>query len=294
MKINDLLDRNLDPESMTEEALEASYLPRVKPQQTIVEAYHLMKAHNKDFLPVYDGQKFIGNITLTKITDRLVKIVGENKQNYQRAIHDLRNPLFNLQGLVNLLIETTEGQENLDLLHLCNLSCKHGRDILEDLVYVEIDESKPLSPVQTELNYFYGQCIKEQIGLALLKNVKILTELSTEPVIRSIDRSHLKRAVQNVISNAVKFSYPQSVVKISSKIEDEKLILKIVDAGVGIPEHLQPEVFNKFTKAQRPGTGGEVSTGLGLCFSRQCIEQHNGTIYFKSIEGKGTKFYIAI
>ncbi|WP_429384924.1 ATP-binding protein [Mucilaginibacter sp. UYCu711] len=57
---------------------------------------------------------------------------------------------------------------------------------------------------------------------------------------------------------------------------------------------MQPEVFNKFSKAQRPGTGGEASTGLSLCFSRQCIEQHNGTIYFKSIEGTGTKFYIAI
>jgi signal transduction histidine kinase len=253
-----------------------------------------MKAHNKDFLPVYDDQKFIGTITLFKIMDRLVKSITENKQNYQRAVHDLRNPLFNLQGLVNILIETTEVQENLDLLHLCNLSCKHGRDILEDLLYVEIDESKPLSPVQTEMNYFYGQCVKEQIGLALLKNIKIVTELSTEPVIRHIDRSHLKRAVQNVISNAVKFSYPQGIVKISSKIEEEKLILKIVDAGVGIPENLHPEVFNKFTKAQRPGTGGEASTGLGLCFSRQCIEHHNGTIYFKSIEGKGTKFYIAI
>jgi signal transduction histidine kinase len=294
MKINDLLERNLNPATLTQEAPEITHLPHVKPQQTIIEAYHLMKAHNTDSLRVYDGQKFIGIVTLSKIMDRLVKIVGENKQNYQRAIHDLRNPLFNLQGLVNLLIETTETQENLDLLHLCNLSCKHGRDILEDLLYVEIDENKPLSLVQTELNYFYGQCVKEQIGLALLKNIKIVTELSTEPVIRSIDRSHLKRAVQNVISNAVKFSYPQSVVKISSKIEDEKLILKIVDAGVGIPEHLQPEVFNKFTKAQRPGTGGEASTGLGLCFSRQCIEQHNGAIYFKSTEGKGTKFYIAM
>jgi signal transduction histidine kinase len=291
MKINDLLERNLDPEILINET---SYQPHIKPQQTIIEAYHLMKAHNKDWLPVYDDQKFIGTITLSKITDRLVKIVGENKQNYQRAIHDLRNPLFNLQGLVNLLIENTEAKENLDLLHLCNLSCKHGRDILEDLLYVEIDESKPQSLVQTELNYFYGQCIKEQIGLALLKNIKIVTELSTDPVIRSIDRSHFKRAVQNVISNAVKFSYPDDVVKISSKVEDEKLILKIVDAGIGIPENLQPEVFNKFTKAQRAGTAGEASTGLGLCFSKQCIDQHNGTIYFKSIEGKGTKFYIAM
>jgi signal transduction histidine kinase len=294
MKIIDLLNRNPNAAPLTQEMPGNSHLPNVRPQQTIIEAYHLMKAHNQEFLPVYDDQKFVGTVTLSKITDRLVTIVGENKQNYQRAIHDLRNPLFNLQGLVNLLIETTEVQENLDLLNLCNLSCKHAMDILEDLLYVEIDESKPLNLIQTEMNYFYGECVKEQIGLAFLKNIKIVTEFSTESVIRNVDRSQLKRAVQNVISNAIKFSFPQGVIKISSKIEDEKLIFKIVDAGIGIPEHLQSEVFNKFTKAQRPGTGGEASTGLGLCFSRQCFGQHNGTIYFKSEEGKGTKFYIVM
>jgi signal transduction histidine kinase len=294
MKINDLLDRNLNPAGRTHEPHETAHQPFLKPQQTIIEAYHLMVTHKLDFLPVYEDNKFVGTVTLSKITERLVKIVGENKQNYQRAIHDLRNPLFNLQGLVNLLIETGDVQENIELLHLCNISCKHAMDILEDLLYVEIDESKQLNLIQTEMNYFYGQCVKEQIGLALLKNIKITTNLSTEPVIRSIDRSHLKRAVQNVISNAVKFSYPEGIIKITNKTEGNNLILKIVDAGIGIPEHLQPEVFNKFSKAQRPGTGGEASTGLGLCFSRQCIEQHNGTIYFKSTDGKGTKFYIAI
>jgi signal transduction histidine kinase len=294
MKITDLFNRNPNTAPLTQEVPRKPHLLYARPQQTIIEVYHLMKSNNQEFLPVYDDQKFVGTVTLSKITDRLVKIVSENKQNYQRAIHDLRNPLFNLRGLVDLMIETTEIQENIDLLNLCNLSCKHAMDILEDLLYVEIDESKPLNLIQTEMNYFYGECFKEQIGLAFLKNIKIVTELSTKPVIRNIDRSQLKRAVQNVISNAIKFSYPQGVIKISSKIEDEKLILKIVDAGIGIPKHLQPEIFKKFTKAQRSGTEGEASTGLGLCFSRQCIEQHDGTIYFKSEEGKGTKFYIVI
>ncbi|QTE41599.1 ATP-binding protein [Mucilaginibacter rubeus] len=268
--------------------------PKVNPDQSIFEVFNQMKEAKTDFLPVFENDKFIGVISLMSVTGELVKTIAETKLNYQRAVHDLRNPLFNIQGLIMLLNETPDVQEKMDFLSLCSLSCKHATDILEDLLLVEAYESKPLSLVQTEMNYFYNQCINEQKGLSLLKNIQIITDLSTEPIIRNIDRSHFKRAVQNVIGNAVKFSYPDSIIKISSKFVENQLVLKIVDAGIGIPEHLQPEVFNKFSKAQRPGTQGEASTGLGLCFSKQCIEQHNGSIFFKSTEGKGTKFYISL
>jgi signal transduction histidine kinase len=96
------------------------------------------------------------------------------------------------------------------------------------------------------------------------------------------------------MSNAIKFSAPGTVVKASSKITDDRITLKIVDSGIGIPEDLQAHIFNKFGKAQRAGTNGEASTGLGLCFTKQCIERHDGHIEFKSEVGKGTKFYITI
>jgi signal transduction histidine kinase len=288
MSIKELITRTQQPEPAQ------SQKTHVTPEHTVIDVFNIMKDTGTDFLPVYEDGFFIGVISLISLTERLANTINENKLSYQRVVHDLRNPLFNIQGLIMLLHDSPDAHENMDILSLCSLSCKHAIDILEDLLLVEVYESKPLSLVQTEMNYFYNQCIQEQKGLSLLKNINIITDLSAEPVIRSIDRSHFKRAVQNVISNAVKFSYPESTIKISSKIENEKLILKIGDAGVGIPLHLQPEIFNKFTKAQRLGTGGEASTGLGLCFSKQCIEQHQGTIYFKSIEGQGSKFYIAI
>ena len=288
MSIKELITRTKKPEQAQ------SQKPHVTADQSIFAVFEIMRKTKTASLPVYEDGFFIGVISLISLTKKLVNTIGETKLSYQRAVHDLRNPLFNIQGLIMLLHDSPDAQENMDILSLCSLSCKHAIDILEDLLLVEVYESKPLSMVQTEMNYFYYQCVHEQKGLSLLKNINIVTDLSTELVIRNIDRSHFKRAVQNVIANAVKFSYPDSIIKISSKIQNEKLILKVVDAGVGIPSHLQPEIFNKFTKAQRPGTEGEASTGLGLCFSKQCIEQHQGTIYFKSIEGQGSKFYISI
>lgn len=113
-------------------------------------------------------------------------------------------------------------------------------------------------------------------------------------VTKSIDRNQIKRAVQNVISNAIKFSYTGSVVKISSMTGGDKLTLKVADKGIGIPKNMQSRIFEKFTPAQRVGTSGEPSTGLGLCFTKQSLEQHDGRISFTSKEGKGTTFLITL
>ncbi|PAW95179.1 hypothetical protein CKK33_17405 [Mucilaginibacter sp. MD40] len=268
--------------------------PKVSSEQTIIETFNLMKEAKSDFLPVYENDQFVGVISLMSVMEKLVFEVAEMKQHYQKVIHDLRNPIGNLQGLSNILNETLTDKENHDLLKLLNLSCKHALDILDDLLFVEIDENKPLTKISTEMNSFYKQCINEQAGLSLLKQIDIATNLSNDIILKEIDRNAVKRAVQNVISNAIKFSYPHSTVKISSKLEGGNIVLKVLDTGVGIPEKLQSEVFKKFSPAQRAGTSGEPSTGLGLCFAKQCLEQHNGHIYFKSTEGKGTKFYISI
>jgi len=268
--------------------------PHAGPDQTIFEVFNLMKAFQTDFLPVYNNNEFTGVIALITITEWLTQVVSETKQNYQKVIHDIRNPINNIFGLSNLLYESITDPENQTLIQLCNLSCKHAIDILDDLLFVELDESKKLNKVSTEMNNFYQQCIDEQLGLSLLKHIEIISELCVEEAIKEIDRNQVKRAVQNVISNAIKFSYPHTTIKISSKLKDEKLVLKIVDAGIGIPLPLQSEVFKKFTPAQREGTNGETSTGLGLCFTKQCLEHHNGSIWFKSIEGTGTKFYISL
>jgi len=268
--------------------------PKVSPEQTIFDVFQIMHDTGYEFLPVFENEKFIGVISLMSINTRFAQALKESKQDYQKVIHDLRNPISNLSGLIQLLSTSVADDENHDLIKLCSLSCKHAIDILDDLLYVEIDENRPLTKEPTEMNSFYSQCVSEQMGLSLLKNIKIETDLCQDKVIKDIDRIQIKRAVQNVISNAIKFSYPNSTVKISSKTEGDQVILKILDAGIGISEKDQPEIFNRFTSAGRPGTNGEPSTGLGLCFTKQCLEQHDGSIYFKSTEGKGTKFYISL
>lgn len=268
--------------------------PLVSPDQTIFEVFYLMMDTGHDFLPVYENENFAGVITLKAITGRFATVLEESKREYQKVIHDLRNPISNLHGLIGLLNDTVTDSENNDIIKLCKLSCKHAMNILDDLLFVEVDENRPMNKISTELNTFYKQCIDEQLGLCVLKNITMHTDFCEANFNKDIDPTLIKRAVQNVIANAVKFSYPDSTIKISTLIKEERLVLKIVDAGIGIPEEYQDKIFDKFTPAGRTGTNGEPSTGLGLCFTKQCLEQHGGEIYFKSTEGKGSKFYICL
>jgi two-component system sensor histidine kinase VicK len=72
------------------------------------------------------------------------------------------------------------------------------------------------------------------------------------------------------------------------------VLIKVEDTGIGIPAAIQPFIFDKFTKARRPGIHGEPTTGLGLSIIKTIIEWHNGRIWFVSAEEKGTTFFIQI
>ena len=119
-----------------------------------------------------------------------------------------------------------------------------------------------------------------------------MCELPNKKFYYNIDRLHLKRTIHNLASNAIKFSHPNSKVHVSSDITGKTFTLKIQDQGIGIPKIKQPYIFDKFTNACRPGTHGEVSTGLGLYFAKICIERLKGKIWFTSAEGQGTIFFI--
>ncbi|MFD2531449.1 ATP-binding protein [Gracilimonas halophila] len=132
--------------------------------------------------------------------------------------------------------------------------------------------------------------------VAEAKKITITTNIDA-PHPFSLDNEKFKFILSNLISNALKFSDEGDTVSINIEIigdQEKELHCEISDTGLGIPKEFIPTLFEKKKEHQRQGTGGEISTGMGLPIVKQFIELHNGEIKVESKEGVGTSFYILL
>ncbi len=208
--------------------------------------------------------------------------------------HDLRNPIAAVESLAMMMEMDTDDPEIQENLEMMKLSCAKARSIIDDLLDAAKNENfDNLETEKTELNVFlktvidqWNIQIKGKIDLKLISQVK--------PAYANINFKRFQRATDNLISNALKFSKEKDSVDIILKQKDEKIILEIKDYGLGIPKEMIPFLFDRFSKAGRPGLKGEQSTGLGLSIVKQIIEGHKGIIKVFSEEGKGSTFQIIL
>lgn len=109
-----------------------------------------------------------------------------------------------------------------------------------------------------------------------------------------VDEMKFMQVLNNLVSNSIKFTYDNGNISLHVEEEQENILITIADDGIGIPAEYQSVLFDKFTKARRPGLRGEKSTGLGMSIVKTIIELHQGKIWFDSAEKKGSRFYIQI
>lgn len=141
--------------------------------------------------------------------------------------------------------------------------------------------------IVSSLNTVQHMANPKSIRLELLNNCRI------QPYIWG-GRQALIRVFNNLLSNAIKFTPAGGNVKvIIEELDDDELGISIIDTGIGIPEEHFPRLFDRFSKTSRVGTAGEKGTGLGLCISKELIEQHDGTISIISDVGRGTRLKIS-
>jgi signal transduction histidine kinase len=108
------------------------------------------------------------------------------------------------------------------------------------------------------------------------------------------DVDQFKRALVNLIENAVKFNEPGGEVLIRVVNRGRRILFSVSDDGIGIPEDLQPKVFERFYRGHQSGAEHISGSGLGLSLVKAVVESHNGRIWLQSQVRVGTTFYISI
>ncbi len=240
---------------------------------------------------------FVEDITESKTYNETLKKFAAKKNSVLEILsHDLAGFFGTIQSLSGLLAKRVQKQEDVRLSQLIRDSSMHGMQLIREFVKQEFLESASINIIKIRVDVVAKvREVIEQYQLSqqlIAKTFQLIS--SSEKLYIAIDEVKLMQVVNNLLSNAIKFTKDDGVI--ITRIENKKkhVVISIEDNGIGIPEHLHEGLFEKFTKARRPGIKGEPSVGLGMSIIKTIVEWHNGRIWFESQENKGSVFYIEL
>jgi len=213
--------------------------------------------------------------------------------------HDLAAPMHLLQQLANHLadeVPTAQYPAMQHILELMHETCARGVNLIHDFVDHEFMQSAnvELNLQRTDLVVWGALLMEEYQRSELHTHLRFDYRAPTHPVYADIDVNKFQQVINNLVSNAIKFTPDGGTIGVELTQHADRIVLTVADTGVGIPAHLLPQLFEKFTKARRPGLRGEHTTGLGMSIIQTLVELHHGRVSAASQEGAGTQVTIEL
>ncbi|GJL78899.1 MAG: hypothetical protein NPINA01_18880 [Nitrospinaceae bacterium] len=230
--------------------------------------------------------------------NRLTEL-GELKNKFLgMAAHDLRNPLVSIRGLSDLLLDKNNqfsDEQVREFITTMHDASQHMLCLVNDLLDTSVIESGKLSLSlkKCSLHGLIEKVVRANRRLAEKKQMEIQLSLADLPDLY-LDPNRITQVLENLISNAVKFSSPGSNIFVSIESANEDVKVSVRDEGPGISEEDQKKLFKGFQKLSARPTGGESSTGLGLAIVKKMVEAHGGTLDVESRLGVGSTFSFTI
>ena len=211
------------------------------------------------------------------------------------AAHDLKNPLTVIIGSAELL-EMNQPPENTARLSK-NIAGAGQRmfQLIKSLLDANaIEQGRFTSNIERcDLRALAMECTHNNQPHATRKEIVIATE-EGEPIWGRADRNATMQILDNLISNAVKFSPPKTTVLVRALNENGCVFVTVKDHGPGLSETDHTRLFTKFTRLSAQPTGGESSTGLGLSIVKKLAEAMSGTVFCQSVLGDGATFILRL
>jgi PAS domain S-box-containing protein len=296
-------------------------------EQNIIRTGHLLSLEEKEThydhadtwvstvkLPLCDKDgRIIGtfgisrDITKHKLAEEEIKLKNElllttnaEKDKFFSIIaHDLRGPLSSFLSATQILsddIQTMDTQEIKEITVSMKESAQNIYTLLENLLEWSRLRRSGLAfdPEKLNLREKVTDCIDVLSETAKKKKVDIVISIAEETD-AYVDNHMFDFIVRNLVSNAIKFTNVGGKISVEAISNNNHFIeMKVSDSGIGIPPELKSKLFLLSEKTSRPGTDGEMSTGLGLLLCKEFIEKHGGKIWVESEVGKGSSFYFTI
>ena len=256
------------------------------------------KSHLKllEDLSLHFGSVFQRGILIEKLketNEKMNEIIGI-------AAHDLRNPLTGIISSSEMIdYQLKKSQVKLEFIQksnnvVLNSALRMDRLIKDLLNTSEIESGKvKLEKTENNLIDIFEESISSFKKNALKKNINLVMEKMELPMVL-VDKSRIFQLADNLISNAIKYTFSGGEVRVSFEIVGKFVCVNVKDNGQGLSEEDLKHVFKSFKKLSARPTGGESSTGLGLAIAQKIVNMHDGKIWVNSKKGEGATFSFAI
>jgi signal transduction histidine kinase len=209
--------------------------------------------------------------------------------------HELRTPLTSINGFAELLTadENIPAQAREFVSIIANESQRMSRMINTFLSVTQLQrkDKQEVLKIPLRLDEVVRETITSLQPVAKKKRIRLIEQPAHRIPPVAADKSLITQAVKNLLNNAIKYSPERTTVTVSTALEAESVRVCVEDRGFGIPAEAKERVWDKFYRVVREGQEkDEESTGLGLSFVREVVEQHGGRVDLDSEEGRGSKF----
>ncbi len=245
------------------------------------------------------------NRFIQKISDQNIQLAKEKETRdklYSILAHDLRNSMSGVNSLLSIVIDEIESNkfdvlETIEHLQLVLNSSVNGIKLLENIqgwIKLQSGELAPMPEYFNIVNRLNG-CLELLNPMIKAKKITINTEIESNSNVFA-DPQMITTICRNLVNNAIKYSHEGSIIDISIQENSisEQLSLSIKDYGIGMPESVKRNLFNRKNRPQREGTSHEAGTGLGLLLTKELATMNNGQIIVESEEDSGSVFTLVI
>lgn len=232
---------------------------------------------------------------LASSNERLVHLNNEKNEFMGIAAHDLKNPLTVILGSAELIAMSKDENQNSTLSKNIVSAATRMRNLIADLLdFNAIEQGKYNSAVERcDIHALVEQCVENNQPIAARKQIAFRVGIS-EGLWAKADRAATLQILDNLVSNALKYSPPNTTIHVHALPEKDHVLVKIRDEGPGISEADRRKLFQKFTRLSARPTGGESSTGLGLAIVKRLAEAMSGSVQCYSTLGSGSTFTLQL
>ena len=270
-----------------------------------------MKIRNNDIhtfnlkVKKIDDKYIINLYDITKLETALLKAYSSEQAKttfLANMSHEIRTPLNGILGFTDVLSKRKLDKDSAKYVNIINKSGQTLLNVVNDILDFSKLESGELSIYETESNLFADMeaTVSTFASLSKTKKINYYTYIDTGiPKLLKCDSQRIKQIVNNLISNAIKFTPEGGRVSVSIKVKKTKnkesiIIFSVKDSGIGIAKDKLSTVFQAFSQADDSISRKFGGTGLGLSISSQYASMMGGTLKVKSKEGVGSEFYFTL